>query len=346
MKRADHQLITKSNFLIQETLDDLNRKEEKLMAILLADFKADYPTATSIEEITDRTTTVTLSEICNYLDIDIKSGTTQLYKETIRRFQNRAFYWVITDEDRLRRYPIFDFIEMPKHWQDDTIAVPDRDARIDFKWKKEFISLIIPNNNFTELFKQSILSLNSTYAIKLYQLLKSYSAKDWDTTITVADLRLKLGMTSKSYDVFKDFWKRGVEKPLEEINTHTELNVTAKKNLCKNDRRRVESITFKIKSNTKKYNWDDTSKRFPNVKLTIDEYNEIKKWNTYPDWKKCCEDLQKKLDEGADIRNHYKWVVGHHRELEEKHQRTLAAPKSQSADDEYRALFKNPYMNE
>ncbi len=344
MDRTDNQLITKSNYLVQESVDELNRKEQYLMAVLLAKFKADNPTATSIDEVQSKATTLTLSELVNFLDLDIHSGSSsERYKEVVKHFQTRAFItWV--DDEYAHRTPIFKDIRIPKHWVDSSVAIKDKTYTIDFYWNDLFIPMIVTNTEFTELFKRSILALKTTPAIKLYQLLKSYSAKKWDTTITVADLRLRLGMTSKSYDRFDNFWARGIEKPIAEINKHTEINVTATKNPYKNDRRKIESITFKIKNNeVKKGEWCDD---FPNVKLTSAEYLEISQWNTYPDWKRCCRDLQSKLDEGVDIRNHYKWIVGHHNELIKKHQATLEAPKSQSADDEFRALFRNPYMNE
>lgn len=347
MNREDNQLITKSNVLIQDTVDDLTRREQYLMAVLLAEFKAANMEAESIDDVTEKITTITLSELSNYIDIDIHSGTTALFKETIRHFQSRAFYWFAVnenDEHRVRRYPMFDYVEIPEYWFDDSIAVPDRTSKIKFKWNDEFIPLIIGNKPFTELWKASILSLKSGIAIKLYQLLKSFANKDWDTTITVAELRLKLGMTSKSYDRFDRFYDRGIQKPIDEINKHTEINVTAKKNPSKSDKRRIESITFKIKNVDKKHgDWDAS---FPNVKLTNAEYTNIKQWTSYPDWKRCCRDLQEKLDEGKDIRNHYKWILGHHRELEDKYQKTLTAQSDEVSDDEYRALFHNPYMNE
>ena len=40
---SDNQLITKSNVLIQQSVDELNRREQYLMAILLSEFKAANP---------------------------------------------------------------------------------------------------------------------------------------------------------------------------------------------------------------------------------------------------------------------------------------------------------------
>lgn len=348
MNRADNQLITKSNVLIQDTVDELNRREQYLMAVLLAEFKAANPNAETLEEVTERTTIITLSELSNYIDIDLRSGTTQLFKETIKHFQSRAFYWYVA-EGRARRYPMFKFVEVPEYWLDESITIPDRTSEIKFQWSEEFIPLIVGSKPFTELWKASILSLKSGIAIKLYQLLKSYANKDWDTTITVSDLRIKLGMTSKSYDRFDRFFDRGITAPIKEINEHTEINVTAKKNPCKNDKRRIESITFKIKNVDKRHG--DWNFAFPKVKLTNAEYTNIKQWTTYPDWKSCCEDLQKKLDEGVDIRNHYKWIIGHHKKLEEKYKQTQSFEWQQShtkdeIDEQYRALFNNPYLTD
>ena len=347
MNREDNQLITKSNVLIQDTVDDLTRREQYLMAVLLAEFTAANMNAESIDDVTEKITTITLSELSNYIDIDIHSGATALFKETIKHFQSRAFYWFAVyenDEKRVRRYPMFEFVEIPEYWFDDSIAVPDRTSKIKFKWNDEFIPLIIGNKPFTELWKASILSLKSGIAIKLYQLLKSYANKNFDTTITVAELRLKLGMTGKSYDRFDRFYDRGIEKSIKEINKHTEINVTAKKNQSKNDKRRIESITFKIKNVDKKHgDWDAS---FPKVKLTNAEYTNIKQWTTYPDWKMCCQNLQEKLDNDIDIRNHYKWIIGHHKELEEKYKKTLSTQNDNKDDNEFRDLFRKLYTNE
>lgn len=342
MELTSNDVFTQSNQMIKYSFDDFGKKELQLLAILLANFKADNFEATTLEEVEHKITPITLSEVCAYLDLDYHNGgNTEYLKEIIKGLLKKSFIsYQDTDKDTTELVGLFSRVSIPNHWGNRNIPYEAKDFNIYFTWSDEFIPHLVTNKEFTKLFKSSILGLKSQTAIKLYQLLKMYANKDKPTTISVADLRMKLRMTSKSYDRFDNFFRRGIQQPLNEINKHTEITVEATKNPSKRDKRIVESITFKIKNSDKKYTWDDTMKRFPDVKLTRAEYDEIKQWNTYPDWKKCCEDLQKYLLDTGKRPNHYKWIVGHHRELAEKHQKTLAAQNDKRADDEYRALFK------
>jgi plasmid replication initiation protein len=348
MNIESNDVFTQSNKMIKYSFDDMGKKELQLLAILLASFKADNFDATTLEEVKYKVTPVTLSEVCACLDLDYHSGgNTEYLKEIIKGLTKKSFItWQDEVQDRTHITMLFTDINMPNHWGNTDVFSEEKDYNIYFTWNDSFIPHLVQNKDFTKLFKSSILKLKSQTAIKLYQFLKMYANKDKPTTIAVSTLRQKLRLTSKSYDRFERFYTRGIAKPLEEINKHTEIEVEAIKNHSKRDKRIVESITFKIKNSDKKYTWDDGMQRFPDVRLTRAEYYEIKQWNSYPDWKLCCADLQKKLDENVDIRNHYKWIIGHHRELEKKHQQTLAAPQdnSQSDDDYYRSLFQpNPY---
>ena len=65
----DNQLITKSNALIQGTIDSMSVKEVKLMAVLLAEYKKYYD-----EDNTLTQTMLNRREFLNYLDINKDSG--------------------------------------------------------------------------------------------------------------------------------------------------------------------------------------------------------------------------------------------------------------------------------
>lgn len=230
---SDNQLITKSNVLIQQSVDELNRREQYLMAILLSEFKAANPKATCLAEMQTDTITIKLTEFINYLGLNKDSGRNiDNYKNTIAHFQSRAFF-VWLDDKYANRTPMFSNIQIPKHWVDDGVPFDEKEYDINFKFHEIFIENLLCSSNFTELFKRSIIHLKSEKAIKLYQLLKSHAAQEFDTTYSVSDLRLRLGMTSKSYDVFKDFFKRGIADPVKEINENTEIFVKVVKNKSK-----------------------------------------------------------------------------------------------------------------
>lgn len=318
---SDNQLITKSNVLIQQSVDELNQREQYLMAILLSEFKAANPKATCLAEMQTDTITIKLTEFINYLGLNKDSGRNiDNYKNTIAHFQSRAFF-VWLDDKYANRTPMFSNIQIPKHWVDDGVPFDEKEYDINFKFHEIFIENLLCSSNFTELFKRSIIHLKSEKAIKLYQLLKSHAAQEFDTTYSVSDLRLRLGMTSKSYDVFKDFFKRGIADPVKEINENTEIFVKVVKNKSKKDKRIIESITFKIRNQAEKKVWWEYD--FPKVKLTDDEYREVSKW-VYPvHHKQLVKELQEKLDEGVDIRNHYKWLNGRYKNKLESAQTRL-----------------------
>lgn len=306
---SDNQLITKSNILIQQSIDDLNRREQYLMAILLSDFKDANPDATCIEEMKTDTVTLKLTEFLNYLGLNTHGGNIENYKNVIAHFQGRAFF-VWLDDKYANRTPMFDNIQIPKHWVDDNIPFDEKEYDINFKFHPLFIEHLLVSDNFTELFRKSIIDLKSEKAIKLYQLLKSHSAQDFDTIYSIADLRKRLNMTSKSYDRFDNFYQRGIANPIKEINAHTEIQVTAIKKNNSKDKRFVTDIKFRIRNKAEKKLWWH---EYPKVKLSDDEYRKVTKW-IYPiHHKQIVAELQEKLDEGVDIRNHYKWLDGRHR---------------------------------
>lgn len=104
---SDNQLITKSNVLIQQSVDELNRREQYLMAILLSEFKAANPKATCLAEMQTDTITIKLTEFINYLGLNKDSGRNiDNYKNTIAHFQSRAFF-VWLDDKYANRTPMF-----------------------------------------------------------------------------------------------------------------------------------------------------------------------------------------------------------------------------------------------
>jgi plasmid replication initiation protein len=111
----------------------------------------------------------------------------------------------------------------------------------------DLLPYIIELKQYTSFRLENILSLGSSHAIKLYQLLAQYKAIG-ERTITLDDLRSILGISnSKSYSEYKNLKKRILEVSKREINEHTDLTMSyseVKKG------RKVESIKFKIIQNS------------------------------------------------------------------------------------------------
>ena len=97
---------------------------------------------------------------------------------------------------------------------------------------------------FTIFNLENILPLQSTHAIKLYQLLAQYKAIG-ERIIAVDDLRSMLGLNEiESYSMYKNLKRRVLEISKREINAKT--NITFSYEELKKQGRKVVAIQFKI----------------------------------------------------------------------------------------------------
>lgn len=114
--------------------------------------------------------------------------------------------------------------------------------------------LIDLQEKFTKFRLENILYLNSTYAIKIYQLLAQY-ATIGKKKISVDDLRSTLGITEiKTYKLYGDVKRKILEISKREINAKTDLTMDYEE---KKVGRRVTEISFKI---TKKQTQEEQAK--------------------------------------------------------------------------------------
>ncbi len=293
----DNQLITKSNALIQGTIDCMSVKEVKLMAVLLAEYKKYYD-----EDNTLTQTMLNRREFLNYLDINKDSGKNyEILNNVLGNFQQKAYCrWVNKDKKTSNITPYFKNIEYnTQEEQGNTDIV--------FTWNEYITPMVVGlDSNFTKIFKRNILSLQSKKAITLYELLKSYAGRDFPPTITVEELKEKLDMTGKGYNDFRNFYRRGITDPLKEINENTDIYVTVIKNPSKTNKRQTVSLTFKIKDQSEKKIWWD---EYPNIKLTEEEYRTVTSWNNCKLYIRQLDDV---LKNGKIIRNHFKQLEKDH----------------------------------
>ena len=311
MRETDeiNNVITKSNALIRQTIDSLDRREHYLLAVLLGKFKQQNFDITSVEQLKpdDFKVSLKLIELINFLHLTPCGANFENYRKVIAHFQGRAFYWWLDGTKRAYRVSMFPKISIPHKWLElDNFGDSENDDLINFYFSPEFVKELIVNTNFTKLYTESIISLKSERSIKLYQLLKSHANQQHDITYTIEDLRIRLNMTSKSYDRFNNFFPRGIKEPIDEINENTEIHITVKKNYNKKDKRKVDSLTFKIRDNSSKKVWWT---EYPKIKLTDKEYTEVTTWINPVHHRSLLVELETRLEDGEDIRNHYKWLT-------------------------------------
>lgn len=98
-------------------------------------------------------------------------------------------------------------------------------------------------NAFTSYRLSNILSLKSTYSIRLYELMKKWQHLGrWECS--VESLREKIGVSPDKYPRYANFKARVLKSAVEEVNAKTDLFITFKEN---KKGRSVERIEFTIR---------------------------------------------------------------------------------------------------
>lgn len=326
---SDNQLITKSNQLIQETINNMSVKEVKLMAVLLAEYRSAWDKDNLCTQ-----TILNRREFLNYLDVNTGGTNYEYLNSVLDKFAMKAYcQW--QDPTTKRSNITFYFKNISYN------TTNNGNTDIVFTWNEEMTPFIVGlDKNFTKIFKHNILSLQSKKSITLYELLKSYAGRKYPPTITIDELKEKLDMQSPAYNVFKDFYKRGIEEPLKEINENTDISVSVVKNKDKSDKRKIVSLTFKIKNQAEKKVWWEYD--FPKVKLTEEEFSEVKNWIYPVHHKELLAELEKKIDEIGNVKGgHYKWLKSRYENKMNKYKEEQTKNEDTSDDNYYRSLFAN-----
>ena len=103
-------------------------------------------------------------------------------------------------------------------------------------------------NQFTSYQLSNILSLHSTYSIRLYELLKKWQhLGKWENTIE--ELKLKFGVTEGTYKRYNHFKTRVLTRAIDEMNEKTDLHIEFEE-IKKG--RSVNRIKFMIKHSAEK----------------------------------------------------------------------------------------------
>jgi len=123
------------------------------------------------------------------------------------------------------------------------------DFRIDECMRGHLLDLL-REGRFTLYRLECILSLSSTYSIRLYELLKSHEWKNQPVELPLSEVKWALGVTEgtkidKRFDLFRT---KVLEKARKDLSTHTDLKFTYKKVL---ELRKVVALQFNIQENTK-----------------------------------------------------------------------------------------------
>ena len=144
-----------------------------------------------------------------------------------------------------------------------------------------FASDVIPlitrlDGCYTEYELMQVSSLQSEYAIRLYELMMQWKTVGKVPKIELQDLRNKLGVNPDQYTAMSDFKKRVLDHAIKQINDHTDITADYEQH---KQGKTITAFTFKFKTkpSAKPIAADKPSNADTFIKMTADQINTFSK---------------------------------------------------------------------
>lgn len=210
--------ISKDNYLVEASYS-LTLQEQRLILACLSKIDSRHDVPKTIE--------LTASEYSSLMEIDIKNAHRELYKAADKLYDRSI---VVTDPKKTEEF----------RWVQKKVKFLKGEGRIKLSWSEDVLAYISQlKRRFTSYRLSDVAQLNTSYAIRLYELLMQFNSTK-ERHINLAKLRDFLHLQNK-YPLFRDFNKWVIKPSVKEINQSSNLQVTY--SLIK-DGRNVTGIRF------------------------------------------------------------------------------------------------------
>ena len=196
--------VVKKNELIQRSKYILTAQEQKLLSLLISKIKPE-DTELYVQEFD-------LRYLCELFGIQVAGKNYKDLKDKLKAMRDKSFW--ITD---------------PKTGKDSlcgwisSISISRSDMTVQVRLDPDLSPFLLQVKELYTMYKlKSVICLESKYAIRFYEILKSYS-NIGEYTVELNDLRELLQIDG--YSVYKDLREKVIDNSVLEINTKTDINV-------------------------------------------------------------------------------------------------------------------------
>lgn len=206
--------VVKANDLIRKTRYSLTAQQQKILMYAISRIKPEDDVNTQyIFEIKE------FAEACG-LNIDAGG----IYYHNLKQDLNNMTkpFWIRTVDDDGR------LVDKMMSWVANNVEMWPGDGTIKIMFNSNLRPYLFKlRENYTQFQLHSVLNFRSKYALRLYEILRSYTTKqaidnrkEKETEITLADLKYQLDC--ENYDSWSNFEIRVLRPAIKEINAHAE----------------------------------------------------------------------------------------------------------------------------
>lgn len=217
-------MVCKDNTLVQKSRYSLSTQQQKVVLFLISKVKPD--------DMPYKRYTVSVREFCGICNIDLDSGKNYAdVKAAIKGLSDKSI-WIKQDNGK----------DLLFRWLND-VEVDETGGNIEFSFSKYISEHITElHERYTQYNLINVLPMKSKYAIRLYELMKSFVNMEQRITIPLDILKQRLD--AETYDNLKDFRRRVIEPAVDEINAFTDIAV--KYEFIKINSRACNSVEFLV----------------------------------------------------------------------------------------------------
>lgn len=218
-----NKLIVKDNRLVREARYDLTLSQQKFVLYIISKIEKDDPP--------DKVYSVSVKEICSLLDIGEIGSNYRYLKAGIDALASKAFWLYERSTNATVR---LQWLEHIKIYHGSEVVSFQFDPSL-----RPYLFAL--RNNFTAFELRDILQMKSKYAIRLYEILRSYA---FIGMYEVELEELKNLLMATSYTSYDNFRRKVLEVAIDDINYCTTLLVSY---TSQRRNRRVARLIFDIK---------------------------------------------------------------------------------------------------
>lgn len=198
--------VFKANDMIQKGRHELSLQEQRCVLFAISQIK---PDDTVFQEYSFE-----LSHFYNLCGLQNESYTE--LKAILQRLSDRSWWATIDDKGT----------ESLVRWFS-TLRTNKRSGKVTIKFHEDMMPFLLEvtkqNKFYTHFQLKYILPMKSQYAIRLYEILKSYQRNNIDWFFEIDKLRKQLNC--ENYENYKDFRRRVLEPAVAEINEFTDIKI-------------------------------------------------------------------------------------------------------------------------
>ncbi|WP_245674496.1 replication initiation protein [Andreesenia angusta] len=242
--------VSKSNLLI-ESRGKMSLNEAKLFALIMT--QTELHQENQFEKY--------VLDVSSLKDSTNHKGFYDYLKKTAIALEDVKLVVETLTEKRKRKTTVIRLINSP--------SVTEGEYELEYYINKDLLPYIEDilkkgTKGYTQYQLENILSMRSSYSIRIYELLKQYENKGEDyREFEIEDLRAYLGIDQDKYKRISNFEERVLKTATKEINEQTDLDIQYSKVKKRN---KVVGIRFDVKYRNKK----ETVTAEKYIKLGID----------------------------------------------------------------------------